>query len=71
MSFEHFDFGHSARFDNRLLGSVGSTPHTNTGPAPIGGNWTSPIEFGARTNSKLRWATTDDQWQGARFVRSN
>ena len=36
MSFEHVDFDRQARFDNRMLGSVGSAPHTNTGPAPIG-----------------------------------
>ena len=36
MSFEHVDFDRPARFDNRMLGSVGSAPHTNTGPAPIG-----------------------------------
>jgi WhiB family transcriptional regulator, redox-sensing transcriptional regulator len=36
MSFEFRDFDHVAQFDNRLLGSVGSAPHTNTEPAPIG-----------------------------------
>jgi WhiB family transcriptional regulator, redox-sensing transcriptional regulator len=35
MSFEFRDFDHVAQFDNRLLGSVGSAPHTNTEPAPI------------------------------------
>jgi WhiB family transcriptional regulator, redox-sensing transcriptional regulator len=35
MSFEHSDFDHVARFDSRLLGSVGDTPHTNNGRAPI------------------------------------
>ena len=30
------DFDHVVRFDSRLLGSVGSAPHTNIGPAPIG-----------------------------------
>ena len=35
MSFEHSDFGHMARFDSGLLGSVGNAPHTNNGPAPI------------------------------------
>jgi WhiB family redox-sensing transcriptional regulator len=33
MSYEHVDFDRVIRFDNRMLGSVGSTPHTNTGPA--------------------------------------
>ena len=36
MSFEQADFGHQIRFDNRMIGSVGSIPHTNTGPAPMG-----------------------------------
>jgi len=35
MSFEFSDFDHVVQFDNRLLGSVGSAPHTNTEPAPI------------------------------------
>ena len=36
MSFEQADFDRHTRFDNRVLGSVGNIPHTNTGPAPIG-----------------------------------
>jgi WhiB family transcriptional regulator, redox-sensing transcriptional regulator len=32
MSYEHVDFDRVVRFDNRMLGSIGSTPHTNTGP---------------------------------------
>ncbi len=35
MSFEQGDFDRMASFDSRLFGSVGSAPHTNTGPAPI------------------------------------
>jgi WhiB family redox-sensing transcriptional regulator len=35
MSFEYSDFDHAFRFDDRLLGSVDSAPHTNTGPAPF------------------------------------
>jgi WhiB family redox-sensing transcriptional regulator len=35
MSFEQSDFDRLAPFDSRLFGSVGSAPHTNTGPAPI------------------------------------
>src|SRR6202048_5343166 len=35
MSFEHSDFDHAARFDSRLLGSIGNAPHTNNGQAPI------------------------------------
>ncbi|MGV0801306.1 WhiB family transcriptional regulator, partial [Mycolicibacterium elephantis] len=35
MSFEQGDFDRVVPFDGRLFGSVGSAPHTNTGPAPI------------------------------------
>jgi WhiB family transcriptional regulator, redox-sensing transcriptional regulator len=35
MSFEYSDFDHAVRFDDRLLGSVDSAPHTNIGPAPF------------------------------------
>ena len=35
MSFEQVDFGHHIRFENHMLGSVGSVPHTNTGQAPM------------------------------------
>ena len=38
MAFEQADFGDSIRFDSRLLGSVGSAPHIQTGPAPSGTN---------------------------------
>ena len=34
MAFEQADFGDSVRFDNRLLGSVGSASHIQTGPMP-------------------------------------
>ena len=36
MAFEQADFGDSIRFDSRLLGSVGSAPHIQTGPVPTG-----------------------------------
>jgi WhiB family redox-sensing transcriptional regulator len=35
MSFEQADFGHHIRFENRMLGSVGNVPHTNSGQAPM------------------------------------
>jgi len=34
MSFEHIDFDRVIRFDGRMLGSVGSAPHTDVEPAP-------------------------------------
>ena len=62
MSYEHFDFGHSARFDNRMLGSVGSAPHTNTGPAPIGAAGRPQLSL-VPERIEVAPATTDDQWQ--------
>ncbi len=38
MSYERVDFDRVIRFDNRMLGSVGNEPHTNTGPSPVGAN---------------------------------
>jgi len=36
MAYEQVDFDRAARFDNRMLGSVGTAPHTHTGPTMIG-----------------------------------
>ena len=33
MSYERVDFDRVIHFDSRMLGSIGSTPHINTGPA--------------------------------------
>ena len=62
MAFEHADFGNSVHFDSRLLGSVGSAPHIQTGPvaASIGGRpqlsvVPDPIDD--------ELATEEDQWQ--------
>ncbi|BBY78734.1 transcriptional regulator WhiB2 [Mycolicibacterium parafortuitum] len=38
MAFEQADFDDSAAFENRLLGSVGSAPHIQTGPVQSGAN---------------------------------
>ncbi|OBB59026.1 transcription factor WhiB [Mycobacterium sp. 852013-51886_SCH5428379] len=35
MSFEPSDFDRVVRFDNRMLGSYGSTPYTGAQPAPV------------------------------------
>lgn len=67
MSYERVDFDGrvqiGGQFDNRMLGSVGSTPHTNTGPTPVvptGRPQLSlvpePIDVGGATEE-------DDQWQ--------
>ena len=37
MAYEQADFGKSIHFDSRLLGSVASTPHIQTRPAPMAG----------------------------------
>lgn len=37
MAYEQADFDRQDRFDNRILGSVGDTRHTITGPTTIGG----------------------------------
>ncbi len=62
MSFEHVDFDRQARFDNRMLGSVGSAPHTNTGPAPIGTTGRPQLSV-VPDRIDVAPATTDDQWQ--------
>ena len=63
MSYEHVDFDSVVRFDSRMLGSVGSTPHTNTGPAqftPI----TRPQLSLVPDRLDVAPATDeDDQWQ--------
>ncbi len=61
MSFEYVDFDRQARFDNRMLGSVGSAPHTNTGPASIGTG--RPQLSLVPDRIDVAPATTDDQWQ--------
>jgi WhiB family transcriptional regulator, redox-sensing transcriptional regulator len=66
MAFEQADFGDSIRFDNRLLGSVGSAPHIQTGPIPSGANGRPQLSlvpeqidsFG--NDSEL---SEEDQWQ--------
>lgn len=39
MSYERVDFDgpfqFGGQYDHRMLGSVGNTPHTNTGPTPV------------------------------------
>ena len=66
MAFEQADFGDSIRFDNRLLGSVGSAPHIQTGPIPSGAHGRPQLSlvpeqidsFG--NDSEL---SEEDQWQ--------
>ena len=62
MSFEHVDFDRQARFDNRMLGSVGSAPHTNTGPASIGTNGRPQLSV-VPDRINVAPSINDDQWQ--------
>jgi WhiB family transcriptional regulator, redox-sensing transcriptional regulator len=61
MSYEHVDFEREARFENRAIGSVGSTPHTNTVPAPLGS--VRPYLSLVPVTIESAPATADDQWQ--------
>lgn len=66
MAFEQADFGDSIRFDNRLLGSVGSAPHIQTGPISSGANGRPQLSlvpeqidsFGPDSD-----LSEEDQWQ--------
>jgi WhiB family transcriptional regulator, redox-sensing transcriptional regulator len=63
MSYEHVDFDRVIRFDNRMLGSVGSTPHTNTGPAQNAVSGRPQLSV-VPDHSEFESATDeDDQWQ--------
>lgn len=65
MSFEQVDFGLNVRFENRMLGSVGSVPHTRTGPAPLGPPARPQLSL-VPERPELDMAapaTEDDQWQ--------
>lgn len=65
MSYEHGDFDRVVRFDNRLLGSVGNAPHTNTEPTPIGAAGRPQLSLVPDRPEKfdVASATADDQWQ--------
>jgi WhiB family redox-sensing transcriptional regulator len=66
MSYEQVDFDHAMRFENRMLGSVGVTPHTNTGPTPIA-TVTRPqlslVPERPELNEVAPATIEDDQWQ--------
>jgi WhiB family transcriptional regulator, redox-sensing transcriptional regulator len=65
VSFEQADFGHHTRFDSRVLGPVGSIPHTNTGPAPMGSLGRPQLSLVPERPEfeVVAPATADDQWQ--------
>ena len=59
------DFDPYSRFDNRMLGSVGYTPHTNTGPSPMASMGRPHLSLvpDRPELDAVAPATTDDQWQ--------
>jgi WhiB family redox-sensing transcriptional regulator len=66
MSFEQVDFGHQIRFDSRVLGSISSVPHTNTGPAPMaspGRPQLSLVPERPELDAIAPATPDDDQWQ--------
>ena len=64
MAYEQADFGDSVRFDSRLLGSVGSAPHIQTGPVPaVGGRPQLSLVPGVPDQFEDDPATDEDQWQ--------
>jgi len=66
MAYEHADFGDSVRFDNRLLGSVGSAPHIQSGPVPMAGGGRPQLSL-VPDNSEFLGddsaMSEEDQWQ--------
>ena len=69
MAYEHADFDRATQFDNRALGTVGSAPHTHTGPAHIGAPRRPQLSLVPEPIDKIEVApattdeTVDDQWQ--------
>jgi WhiB family redox-sensing transcriptional regulator len=62
MTYEQADFGNSVHFDSRLLGSVGSAPHIQTGPMPLGVNGRPQLSVVPDFFDEDP-ATPEDQWQ--------
>jgi WhiB family transcriptional regulator, redox-sensing transcriptional regulator len=66
MAFEQADFGDSIRFDNRLLGSVGSAPHIQTGPIQSGANGRPQLSLVPEQIDSFgddSGLSEEDQWQ--------
>jgi WhiB family redox-sensing transcriptional regulator len=66
MAFEQVDSGHHDRFDNRILGSVGDTRHTITGPTSIGTPARPQLSLVPEQPERYEVAPAtieDDQWQ--------
>jgi len=69
MAYDHADFDRATQFDNRVLGPVGSAPHTHTGPTQIGALRRPQLSLVPERTDKIEVApatideTVDDQWQ--------
>ena len=63
MSYERADFDSVVRFDSRMLGSVGSTPHTSTGPAPHAPSGRPQLSLVPDRIDAVPATDEDDQWQ--------
>ena len=63
MSYERVDFDGVVQFDSRMLGSVGSIPHTNTGPAPVVPQGRPQLSLVPEPLDSYPATDEDDQWQ--------
>ena len=67
MSYERVDFDGldrmNVQFDSRMLGSVGSIPHTNTGPAAVAPLGRPQLSLVPEPLDALPATEEDDQWQ--------
>jgi WhiB family transcriptional regulator, redox-sensing transcriptional regulator len=63
MSYERADFDSVVRFDSRMLGSVGSTPHTSTGPTPLTPAGRPQLSLVPDRVEAAPATEEDDQWQ--------
>jgi len=62
MSYEQVDFEQVVRFDSRMLGSVGSTPHTSTGPTQFAAGGRPQLSL-VPEQLDVEPEAADDQWQ--------
>jgi WhiB family redox-sensing transcriptional regulator len=62
MSYEQVDFDQVVRFDSRMLGSVGNTPHTSTGPLSFAPNGRPQLSV-VPDQMDVEPEPEDDQWQ--------
>lgn len=63
MSYESGDFDRVVRFDGRLLGSVESAPHINSGPTPMGAMGRPQLSLVSEQFDVAPETEEDDEWQ--------